>query len=556
MISRHHVLALLLVASTTSAQTTPAWISEQYGYIANNESLRSLLFGFGVTVDVPVIVSDEINLVVDGSVPIRPAGDFLDYLNAEFQVIWMYDGTTLFFYDIQELATESVPLPAFQRRAFEDTLKAIGILGRPLQWTFLPAANLLQVSGPPRYIELIKEITRNLEDSGVIDDVASEDNPSSAVWKSMATMDEEFAIRIFKIDHGFVGEDYSTINLAEMIAQLMNVSHRSASTEEKPIRRVAKLKGEGVMADEGEEAEGPPSIGLRASGQEAFVLGDPRLNAIIVRDLKHRMSTYEKLISQLDVAVDQVKIGVSVLDVDSSEGEEWSFGIESSDFLFTNNPGEVASNISFVRNQFEVDGIALRLRALQESGRSRLLTQPSIVTLDNQEASFRNDRTFYVRLGGERSESVDLAPVSYGWVVRIRPHVIYQGDGRRIQLSVHLEDGARGGAALAVTGVPEVAQNVIQTKAVIQEGNSLVVGGYTVREQTSFDQRMPFVGRVPIVGRLVSGRNDRERAVARYFLITPRVLPATIHHQLDAQFDSHLELGLPELTPITRGREK
>ncbi len=542
------------LAASSGGAGQPEWISERYGYIANNESLRSLLFGFGVAVEVPVVVSDEINLVVDGSVPIRPAGEFLDYLNSEFQVIWVFDGTTLFFYDVQELATESIPLPFTKRDSFAATLEAIGVLGRPLQWTFLPAANLLQVSGPPRYVDLVKEITGNLEDVGFVAGPLEVGGPVTA-YRSVAALDQEFAIRIFRIEYGYVdsaanhaaGAKAPVVNLAEMVAQLMNVSHASgAGPAQRGAGTVPKLKGEGLIQDgdeepeAGEAATGPGVIGLRASGQEAFVIGDPRLNAVIVRDLKHRMPTYERLIAELDVPVDQIEIAVSVLDIDSSEAEEWRFSLETEDALFTNSPGESGDNLVYSRNQLDIDGVAVRLRALRESGRSRLLTQPSIVTLDNQEASFQNNRTFYVRLGGERSESVDLAPVSYGWVVRIRPHVIYQSDGsasRSIQLAVHLEDGARGGTALAVTGVPEVAQNVIQTQAVVREGNSLLVGGYTVREQARFNQRIPVVGRIPWVGRLFSSKNDRERTVARYFLITPRVLPATIHHELDPGFD-------------------
>ena len=564
------------LAPSSNAAGQPEWISERYGYIANNESLRSLLFGFGVAVDVPVVVSDEINLVVDGSVPIRPAGEFLNYLNAEFQVIWVFDGTTLFFYDVQELVTESIPLPFSQRASFEATLETIGVFGRPLQWTFLPAANLLQISGPPRYVDLVKEISGNLEEVGFLAPPPAVDSPVTA-WRSVAALDEEFAIRIFRIEYGYVdsaanhaaGAKAPVVNLAEMIAQLMNVSHASsASPAQRSLGTVPKLKGEGLIqdGDDGEESggeatNGPDAIGLRASGREAFVIGDPRLNAVIVRDLKHRMPTYERLIAELDVPVDQIEIAVSVLDIDSSEAEEWRFSLETEDALLTNSPGESGNNLVFSRNQLDIDGVAVRLRALRESGRSRLLTQPSIVTLDNQEASFQNNRTFYVRLGGERSESVDLAPVSYGWVVRIRPHIIYQADGsgnRSIQLAVHLEDGARGGAALAVTGVPEVAQNLIQTQAVIREGNSLLVGGYTVREQTRFNQRLPVVGRIPLVGRLFSSRNDREKTVARYFLITPRVLPATIHHELDPGFDGapiESRLGLTAVPEVVERAE-
>ena len=195
------------------------------------------------------------------------------------------------------------------------------------------------------------------------------------------------------------------------------------------------------------------------------------------------------------------------------------------------------STIALSTNLWDVDGIALRVRALRNSGKSRILTRPSVTTLDNHEASFQNNRTFYVRLGGNDAESVDLAPVSYGWVVRIRPHVIYEGDDKRIQLAIHIEDGNRGGAGMEVTGVPEVSQNVIQTQAVVPEGSSLLIGGYTVREQTRFEQRVPVLGRIPLLGWLFSTHVDRDQSVARYFLITPRILSATISYEINTGFE-------------------
>ena len=536
--------------------TLPDWVSRQYGYVANNESLRSLLYDFGASVGVPIVVSDSVNLVVDGTVQSRQAGDFLEHLHIEFQIIWVFDGTTLYLYDVEELATETVPFPFSRRDLFQQTLNASQILGQPMEWAFLPPANLLQLSGPPRFVDLVKELIPNLGmgPSPVVQPAEAEAE-AEATWRFVAAMDEEFAIRVFRVEHGYVdsaannasGAKAAIVSLAEMVAQLMNVSHvSSVSTAPQAGRAMPKLRGEGVIQDsdaEDEAADEEPGLGggVRASGQEAFVIGDPRLNAVIVRDLKHRMPTYERLIAELDVPVDQIEISVSVLDIDASEADEWRFTIEAEDGLITSNAGEFGNNLSYSRNQLDVDGVAVRLRALRDSSRSRVLTQPSIVTLDNQEASFQNNRTFYVRLGGERSESVDLAPVSYGWVVRIRPHLIYSGGG-------HPGNAASNSPCILRTArgrrrrwpLPACLRwprTSCRPKPSSARATACWWGGYTVREQTRFNQRIPLVGRIPFVGRLFSSRNDRDRSVARYFLITPRVLPVTIHHELEPGFE-------------------
>ena len=374
----------------------------------------------------------------------------------------------------------------------------------------------------------------------------------------------DYVIRIFEVQYGYVdtmansasGGKAPIVSLAEMVAKLMNVAHVSGVTgiDRNAGNGVTKLRGTGVVPGDAAERATPAAlpgvVGTRGAGHEAFVIGDPRLNAVIVRDRNHRMPAYERLITELDAPVDQIEITISVLDIDASAADELRFELQSDSFQLNAGVDDGGSNITYSRNLWDIEGIAVRVRALRSSGKSRILTQPSVTTLDNHEASFQNNRTFYVRLGGNDAESVDLAPVSYGWVVRIRPHVIYDGDDKRVQLAIHIEDGNRGGANLAVTGVPEVSQNVIQTQAVVPEGSSLLIGGYTVREQTRFQQRVPGLGRIPVLGRLFSTDVDRDQSVARYFLITPRILPATISYEINTGFEGEPLGGTNAVTPV------
>ena len=526
------------------------WLNEPYGYRANNESLRSLLYDFGTALDVPVIVSTRINVVADDQVPLMPAEEFLAEVHARFGLIWVYDGTTLYLYDGAEAVEETVEFPFARRDLFKSALEAVSIRGVPLSWIFLPGENRLQLSGPPRFVAWGKDLAAGI----------AARHPGAS---PLAGDDRNYAIRVFAVEHGTVNQTANgdgkapVAGLAEMVAQLMNVAHSTGVATSRPVApstdAVAKLRGSGLIPGDGPESPAPAAasslVGVRGAGEEAFVIGDARLNAIIVRDLEERMPAYERLIAELDSPVDQIEIAVSVLDIDASAADELRFELDSDSFQL-NAGARDGSSIRYSRDTWDVDGVALRIRALRNSGRSRILTRPSVTTLDNQEASFQNNRTFYVRLGGNDAEAVDLAPVSYGWVVRIRPHIIYDGDEKRVQLAIHIEDGHRGGAELAVTGVPEVSQNVIQTQAVVPEGRSLLIGGYTVREQTRFDQRIPLLGRVPIMGRLFSTKVDRDQSVARYFLITPRILPARISYEINTGFEGEPLEGTDAVAPV------
>ena len=524
--------------SVVAPSDSSDWLSKQYGYVAKNESLRSLLYDFGTTLGVPVMVSTRINVIADDRIPVMSAEDFLAEIHTRFGLVWVHDGTTLYLYDRSEAARETLDFPFARRDAFRAALDVAGIEGVPLNLLFLPVENSLEISGPPRFVEWGKEVAEKLIAQAPVDALSPVEEPA-------------YVIRIFGVKYGYVDEMANNasggkapiVSLAEMVAKLMNVAHVSGVTGIDPSAGIGvqKLRGTGVIPGDTAERPTPAAlpgvVGARGAGHEAFVIGDPRLNAVIVRDREHRMPSYERLITELDSPVDQIEITVSVLDIDASAAEELRFELESDSFQLNAGVDDGGSTLSYSRNLWDIEGIAVRVRALRNSGKSRILTRPSVTTLDNHEASFQNNRTFYVRLGGNDAESVDLAPVSYGWVVRIRPHVIYDGDDRRIQLAIHIEDGNRGGVHLEVTGVPEVSQNVIQTQAVVPEGSSLLIGGYTVREQTRFRQRVPVLGRIPLLGRLFSTNVDRDQSVARYFLITPRVLPTTISYEINTGFE-------------------
>ena len=537
----------LVSAETQTGQIEIAgstdWIDTRYGYVANNESLRALLYDFGTSLDIPVFVSANIDFTVQDSVPVMTAEEFLAELHTRFGLIWIFDGNKLHLYDGTESIRETIGFPFSRREAFKDSITDARLRGVPLNWVFLPAENQLQLSGPPRFVEWGSEIAGKL---------AEED----LQWSNRLTREEDldYLVRIFPVKYGYVDQVDSGsgdgprrfASLAEMVAKLMNVSHVAdvigIAEEEDAARPPAKLRGSGVIPeqrDAGRKVPPRPSrvTGARGEGQEAFVIGDPRLNAIIVRDRSYRMPIYERLIRELDNPLDQIEIGVSVLDIDVSAAEELSFGVESDSLQVNALANDEGSTFYYAQNQWDIDGLALRVRALRSAGKSRILTRPSVTTLDNHEASFQNNRTFYVRLGGNDAESVDLAPVSYGWVVRIRPHIIYDGDQRNVQLAIHIEDGSRGGANLAVTGVPEISQNLIRTQAVVREGNSLLIGGYTVREQSRFEQRIPVLGRIPLMGRLFTTKADRDSSLARYFLIVPRILSSEISYRINSGFE-------------------
>lgn len=552
------VTGIFLLGMVHTAMSNEAWLNEEYGYFARDESLRSLLYDFAASVAVPAIISSKIEISISGNFPTIRAEDFLTKLAKDHNLSWIYDGTTLHVYTIDEIKQETLNLPYSLAEKFKDYIKEIDIKGVPLNWKMIPTQNVLQVSGPPRFVSLVQEVVGRVK------------KQSELAIKIQAEKADEYEVRIFHIEYGYVdkagnqasGNKTPVVSLAEMLGSIMNISHISSVVADGGPQKLTgsseslpKLRGSGLAAQEesGQEdqqqAASPPPyaatiVGVRKS--EAYIIGDPRLNAIIVRDLKSRMPTYERLIKALDKPLDQIEIEVSAFDIDVSEMQNLGFDwVRSLSLTAGNAPESSQDTGGFIYNttlgRAELSSFIVRLSALQSEGKSRILSRPSVLTLDNHEALFQNNQTFYVRLGapddGSQSAAVDLVPISYGVILRVRPHVIYDGDDRKVQLAVHVEDGRRLEAASDVGGLPQVAQNIIQTQAVIREGQSLLIGGYNVRERVLNQRRVPVLGHLPVVGFFFTNTNERDISIARYFVITPRIVDTAINFTIKTGFE-------------------
>ncbi|HPC03601.1 MAG TPA: type III secretion system outer membrane ring subunit SctC, partial [Syntrophales bacterium] len=273
---------------------------------------------------------------------------------------------------------------------------------------------------------------------------------------------------------------------------------------------------------------------------------DTRLNAVVVRDTEDRMPFYEEVIRLLDVPAGLVQIQATIMDVGTDYlhelGVNWRFRKESdaggiardgkiimeggleADGDFTPSAGTLVAGSGFhfatvIGNA--TNYLLARVRALEEDGNARVLSRPSVLTLDNVDALLEHSQTFYVRVAGERD--VDLFPVTYGIVLKVTPHVIREGDENRIKLVVNVEDG-NVSAQEEVDNIPVVQKSSIHTQAVVREEESLLIGGYYHESEFKTVSGIPCLMRAPFLGRLFRADRTVSKRAERMFLITPRIV--------------------------------
>jgi type III secretion protein C len=161
-----------------------------------------------------------------------------------------------------------------------------------------------------------------------------------------------------------------------------------------------------------------------------------------------------------------------------------------------------------------------RIQLLEEQGAARIVSKPHVITLSDVEAVLAATTEFFVRVAGE--EEVDLFNVPVGTTLRVTPHVFTDNQFNKIKLLVNIEDGTQS-SATQVDNIPVIERANISTQAVVNEGDSLLVGGLVRETYRNTRYQVPVLGRVPLIGGLFRSKQNQATRVERLFLITPRL---------------------------------
>lgn len=526
-----------------------SWKTTNYSHFSKNEPLLPLIQDFSAAVDVPIVVSEKVRAaelpVFNGEI----SGNGLQVLrklSRVYSLAWYYDNHMLYIYASDENKTSLIQMKNITPAMARESLQQAGVYDARYSWQPMIGAKSVIISGPPRYLELAEQVIKS--------------------YDSMAAKTEKNAhtVRVFVLNHAWAkdrvitsrGQTMSVPGVATSVQRILareqnpfflaedgqhvpdSWKYQSSSFEEsKNGATGVALKGEGI-GGKGFGAKEPMDKAKRVISSPAsassYVEASPQQNAVIVYDLESRMPLYESLIKALDIPTDQVEIEVSIIDVKTNRlselgiawqtsGSDGRGGFGQASEIFSQNAGANAvlgDNVSLSTVlSGQVDYFLGKVKALAQDGDGQILSQPTVLTLDNQEALIDNSSTFFVRLQGQ--EEVDLIPITTGSILRVTPRIM--DEQQRISLSVDISDGERNQAS-DVDNIPSISNSHINTQAIVDASASLLVGGYYYDQQTSGQDKVPILGDIPGLKYLFSNSKKSRVKVARLFLISPRII--------------------------------
>ncbi|MBF0117384.1 MAG: type IV pilus secretin PilQ [Desulfobacterales bacterium] len=178
-----------------------------------------------------------------------------------------------------------------------------------------------------------------------------------------------------------------------------------------------------------------------------------------------------------------------------------------------------AIGLNYVYEKIGQSMLITQLTALQKDGKANILSSPSITTLDNQKASIESgkDVPYQTVENGEVKITYRKAVVK----LEVIPHVI---DGKSLKMDIITHKDELSATGEAVQGNPVILTKRAETKVLLLDGQTTVIGGLTKETGSDSKTGVPLLQEIPLIGHLFKGTNKKKTMEELLIFITPHIL--------------------------------
>ena len=354
-------------------------------------------------------------------------------------------------------------------------------------------------------------------------------------------------------------------NSAELQTEFIPVNYANAE-------EIARLLTESSRTS-GSSAAGAGQSGGFLSPRGS-ISADARTNTLLVIDIPDRVAEIRSLVMQLDKPVDQVLIEARIVIATESFARELGakFGITGADGDYNDqssvgvgattgdsrdnarsradaiaggdpsgryaiNP-DSGLNVNLPTSFTNAGSLALsilnagymldiELSALQQEGRGEVISNPRIVTSNQKEAIIRQGQEVgYVTIApSQGAGAIPIPNVQFKDVLlelAVTPTIT--NDGRVFMNLVVKKDEIEGFVDTSIGDVPTISTREVTTAVLVEDGQTVVIGGvYEFRDREDVT-KVPFLGDLPFIGNLFRSKGRSHEKAELLIFVTPKVM--------------------------------
>jgi general secretion pathway protein D len=290
------------------------------------------------------------------------------------------------------------------------------------------------------------------------------------------------------------------------------------------------------------------------------IIADEMNNALVIQATPQEYAEMERTIEQLDVLRRQVLIDAQIFEVvlDNS----LSFGITAqlqsrgtlanplTTAQFT--PVVTAQTFAFIGRTRELVAF---LNASENRSKVKTLSAPSVLVSDNGIASFEvgaevpvptSSSVTPVQSGGTNlfAQTIDFR--NTGVILQVKPQINETGN---VTMDVSQEISEATPNTVSAIVAPVIGKSAVTSTVVVEDGQTIALGGFIRQTNNVTKERVPVIGRIPVLGTLLGNTTTDTSRTELIVLITPHVLRT--HSDADAATDE-LKSKLKEMKNLLR----
>ncbi len=303
-------------------------------------------------------------------------------------------------------------------------------------------------------------------------------------------------------------------------------------------------------------------------------------NQLMVTDTDDRMAMIDRFIEEADREIPQILVEARIYDISCTDGLDlgfnWFAGTNTSydsdtglatggqinpfgkvafDSKYTNtSAGDGSLRFGILHNDLSVD---TTFNAIKDTVKARLLASPTILVLDNEEANINIVQEIPYQELTQTSGGGNIGTTRFkdvGVELTVRPRVTRDD---KVRLSIHPVFSVHNGdvtitnttnSGTTTSPQPIVDRREAKTQALIQSGQTVVIGGLRKSEDQDQVSKVPVISDVPLLGGLFRFHSSKAVTSELVVFITPRIIrDLSLNGAQQAQYSASEEgLKLPE----------
>lgn len=350
-----------------------------------------------------------------------------------------------------------------------------------------------------------------------------------------------------------------SVKLAPLQTEYIRLSYAKAAD-------IQKLITQGKNSSNNSNSSGMANNDTLVDGllsPRGTVSTDPRTNTVIINDTSQKIDQIRKMVDLLDVSVKQVMIEARIVsastDFSKEMGVKWGvlsqgitnnrnllvggsdttlwnlrepdddgkYTIERPDNLNVDlgavTPG--ASRIAFGLISLSDFMLDLELSAVQADGYGEVISTPKVMTADKQSAKIEAGTQIpYASSSGAGATAVPKTEfINATLSLDVTPSITPEG---KVMMKLNITKDSPGPAT--PTGQLTINKNAIDTNVLVDNGETVVLGGIFEETSNNSQTKVPFLGDIPYLGKLFRRDSKTENKRELLIFVTPRIVNDTL----------------------------